>query len=160
MDWSHELLTDDEASLFHRLAVFPGTFSLDQVESVCADERIPRPAIGGLLARLVEQSQVQAGQGRFWLLETLRGYAGERLAAAGESRRLLDRHAHDTAGRLAALSRQLWTADEPVAVAALTAHVVDLHAAWEHAASTDRSLAVQLAGDIYDFAYIRGRLDL
>ncbi|HVE98481.1 MAG TPA: BTAD domain-containing putative transcriptional regulator [Mycobacteriales bacterium] len=160
MDWSHELLTDDEARLFYRLSVFPGPFSLDQVESVCADEPSARTAIAGLVARLVEQSLVQTGQGRFWLLETLQAYARERLDAVGETRRLRERHARDTAARLAGLDRQLWSPAEETAVAALTGLVVDLHAAWDHARTHDRSLAVQLAGDVYDFAYIRQRLDL
>jgi predicted ATPase/DNA-binding SARP family transcriptional activator len=160
VDWSHGLLTDDEASLFYRLSVFPGPFSLDQVESVCADESIARPAIPGLVARLVEQSLVQTGQGRYWLLETLQAYARERLDAVGETQRLRDRHARHTAARLADLDRQLWSPVEGTAVAALTELVVDLHAAWDHATTHDRPLAVQLAGDVYDFAYIRQRLDL
>jgi predicted ATPase len=160
VDWSHELLTPAEARLFHRLAVFPGAFSLDQVEAVCADDAVPRPAVAGLLARLVEQSLVQSAQGRFWLLETLRAYAGELLDASGDHRALRERHAHDTAARLAEADRQLWTAAEPSAVAALTELVVDMRAAWAYAIAHDRPLAVRLAGDSYDFAYIRQRLDL
>jgi predicted ATPase/DNA-binding SARP family transcriptional activator len=160
VDWSHDLLTAAEARLLRRLAVFPGHFTLDQAESVCADDRIGRPAVAGLVARLVEQSLVQAGRGRFWLLETLRAYAGERLAAAGETPRLRERHARETAARLASLDRQLWTPAEPAAVAALTELTVDLHAAWDHAIAHDRQLAVVLAGDVYDFAYYRQRLDL
>jgi predicted ATPase len=87
VDWSHGLLTPAEAGLFHRLAVFPGAFSLDQVETVCADELISRPAVAGLLARLIEQSLVQSARGRLWLLETLRAYAGEQLDASGNHRR-------------------------------------------------------------------------
>jgi predicted ATPase/DNA-binding SARP family transcriptional activator len=160
VDWSYRLLTDDEARLFARLAVFPGAFSVDQAEAVCSGDSLPRAAIAPLVARLVEQSLLQAGEGRFWLLETLRAYAAERLEAGGEARSLRSRHAHDTAGRLAALDRRLWSADEPAAVAALTELVVDLHAAWEHAADHDPALAVQLAADAYGFAYVRQRLDL
>ena len=61
--------------------MFPAGFSLDRVESVCADDSLPATAVAGLVARLVEQSLVQAGEGRFWLLETLRTYA--RRAARG-----------------------------------------------------------------------------
>ncbi|MDD7939459.1 hypothetical protein PHK61_13620 [Actinomycetospora lutea] len=89
MDWSHEQLTPEDARLFRRLAVFPGAFSLEQVEAVGVDGPTPSAAVTGAVAgvaRLVEQSLVQAGDGRFWLLETLRTYAQERLAAAGEDR--------------------------------------------------------------------------
>jgi predicted ATPase/DNA-binding winged helix-turn-helix (wHTH) protein len=160
VDWSHELLTDDEARLFYRLAVFPGAFTLEQAESVCCDEAIARPAIAGLVARLVEQSLVQAGQGRFWLLETLRAYAIERLVASGEHQLLRKRHARDTALRLTDLARDLPTTREAEAVTALAALGADLHAAWAYAADHDRPLAVQLAGDVYEYAYHRQRRDL
>ncbi|GAA5118926.1 ATP-binding protein [Pseudonocardia adelaidensis] len=160
VDWSHELLTPDEARLFRRLAVFPGSFPLDRVESVCADESLPAAAVAGLLARLVEQSVVQVGRGWFWLLETLRTYAQERLAAAGEELRLRGRHAHDAAGRLTDLDRRLWTPAEATAVAAVGRLVPDLQIAWDYAVEHAPSLAVRLAGDIYDFAYIRQRTDL
>ena len=159
VDWSHELLTDAEATVFARLAVFPGAFSLDQAEAVCADEHLPRPALAPLLAQLVERSLVQAGQGWFWLLETLRTYAAERTDAAGGPQ-LRARHARHTAERLAALRPLLTTADEPAAVVALAALGADLHVAWTHAVEHDRALAVQLAADVYDYAYHRQRLDL
>jgi predicted ATPase len=157
VDWSHELLSPEEARLFGRLAVFPSAFSLDQAEEVCADEHIPRSAVPTLLARLVEQSVVQAGQGRLWLLETLRAYAAERV---DDEPALPARHARFTAQRLAAQRLRLSTAEEPAAVAALVAMDADLHAAWTWAVERDRALAVQLAGDVYDYAYHRQRRDL
>jgi predicted ATPase/DNA-binding SARP family transcriptional activator len=159
VDWSYDLLTDDEALLFARLAVFPGRFTLGQAEAVCPDEHIAARSVPGLLARLVEQSMVQSGQGRFWLLETLRVYAVERLDPT-DAHRLSVRHARDTAARLASLAPQLSTADEPAAVAAIAALGADLHAAWNHAVDHDRALAVQLAADVYDYAYHRQRRDL
>ena len=160
VEWSHELLTADEALLFARLPVFPGSFELDQVEAVCTDERLATSAIGPLLARLVEQSLLRRVEGRFTLLETLRAYAAEQLERAGERELLRRRHAHDTAGRLAAHMARLWTPEEPDAVAVLTELVDDLHAAFRHAVEHDRPLAIRLAGDVQDFAYFRQRLDL
>ena len=75
VDASYGLLTPDEATLFVRLAVFPGPFRLREARLVCADDRLDASAVGPLLARLVEQSMVQSGAGRFWLLDTLRTYA-------------------------------------------------------------------------------------
>lgn len=69
-------------------------------------------------------------------------------------------HAHDAAERLAALDERLWTPDEPAAVAGLGELTADLHAAWDYATEHDRPLAVQLAGDVYDYAYLRQHLDL
>jgi predicted ATPase/DNA-binding SARP family transcriptional activator len=160
LEWSHELLAPAEAVLFRRLGVFPAGFALAQAEAVCADGDLPQPAVPALLARLVEQSLVQRRpDNRFALLETLRAYAVERLEAAGETH-LRDRHARDTAARLTAESRRLWTENEPMAVRALHALTPDLHASWAHIVERDRDLALQLVADVYDFAYFRQRLDL
>ncbi len=159
VDWSYGLLTDDEARLFARLAVFPSSFSVDQAEAVCAEAPLSPSTVAPLLARLSEQSLVQTGRGRFWLLETLRAYAEERLAPADRSA-LRTRHARDVAERLAQLSREIVTPREAEAVAAIARMGSDLHAAWDYAVEHDRQLAVRLAGDVHDFAYQRQRLDL
>ncbi|WP_167761640.1 BTAD domain-containing putative transcriptional regulator [Blastococcus sp. CT_GayMR19] len=159
VDWSYGLLTEEEARLFARLAVFPSSFALDRVEAVCAEAPLSPSAVAPLLARLADQSLVQSGRGRFWLLETLRVYAGERLGPA-EVLPLRSRHAADVAERLTELSGQIRTAHEAAAVTAIAALGADLHAAWSYAAEHDRPLAVRLAGDVHDFAYQRQRLDL
>ena len=98
VDWSHDLLGPTERVLFRRLAVFAGSFSLEAAASVCDDQPAPDPGrIVELLASLVDHSLVVSvevkGERRFGLLETLRAYAAERLAEAGETeevhRRLL-----------------------------------------------------------------------
>jgi predicted ATPase len=96
LDWSHELLAEDERVLFRRLAVFAGGFDLDAVETVCADAALDRSATADLLARLVEKSLVAVSGGRelrYRLLETVRMYAAERLRDAGEAAELARRHA-------------------------------------------------------------------
>jgi predicted ATPase len=98
LQWSHGLLESDERMLFRRLAAFAGGFELDAVESVCAAGDLDRPGIADLVARLVEKSIVAAQEGssrerRYWLLETVRVYARERLEEAGETSALADRHA-------------------------------------------------------------------
>jgi predicted ATPase/DNA-binding SARP family transcriptional activator len=160
VEWSSDLLTADEAALFARLAVFPAAFRLNQAEAVCADEHLAAVAVAPLLARLVEQSLLRRVGERFTLLETLRAYAGERLDDTGTRDALRRRHAVDTAYRLTMQTARLWTKEEAAAVAALTELVEDLHAAFRFAAEHDRPLAVRLAGDVHDFAYIRQRLDL
>jgi predicted ATPase/DNA-binding SARP family transcriptional activator len=159
VDWSFGLLTTPEARLLLRLQVFPGSFTLDQVEAVCTDGPPPDHDVGGLLGRLVDQSLVQAAQGRFRLLDTIRAYTRERLDE--EEREVLEaRHAADVAARLATLSARLSGRDEPAAVATLAALGPDLHVAWSYAARHDRALAVRLAADVMDYAYVRQRLDL
>ena len=159
VDASYRLLTPDEALVFERLAVFPGPFLLAQARTVLGDDRLPAASIGPLLLRLVEQSLVQSGNGRFWLLETLRTYAAELLSGEDAST-LRARHAREVAGRVAQLRWQRAPDTEVECVAALSAMTPDLHQAWDHALHHDRDLAVELAGSIYEFAYLRQRRDL
>lgn len=160
VDWSYDLLEPDGALLFARLGVFPRSFSLEQVEAVCADEWLSKPSLGMLLAQLVEQSLVQRTQGRYQLLETLRQYSQAKLEATDEAHRLQRRHAEDTAERLTSLQQVLWSPREAAASAALTALVDDLHAAWTYATHHDHELAIRLAADVFDFAYYRQRREL
>ena len=98
IEWSYELLTAPERTLFRRLSVFSG-WSLEMAEQVCSDEDIPATDVLGLTAALVDKSLVVLdpevlGQARYRMLDTIREYAALRLAQAGESaavrRRLRD----------------------------------------------------------------------
>ncbi|MEU1811259.1 BTAD domain-containing putative transcriptional regulator [Micromonospora aurantiaca (nom. illeg.)] len=78
VDWSWGLLTDDERRLAERLAVFPASVTADSAAGVAG------PAAAALLDALVDKSLLQVvGDGRFRMLETIREYGLERLAAAG-----------------------------------------------------------------------------
>lgn len=88
IDWSHSLLDHRERILLRRLSVFTG-WSLDMAEFVCADASLPAAAILDLLAALVDKSLVvrepdALGQARYRMLDTIRAYAAEKLAEAGE----------------------------------------------------------------------------
>ena len=95
IDWSHRLLTDDEARLFRRLSVFQGGFTLDGVQAVCADG--PEVDVIGLVAGLVQKSMVVADRldddsTRFRLLESQHAFALDRLRDADEIELMDRRH--------------------------------------------------------------------
>jgi hypothetical protein len=94
IDWSHDLLTDPERTLFRRLAVFAGGWSLEPAEGVCSEGL--GDDVLDLLTGLVDKSLVlvegQGADARYRLLETIRQYAGEKLLAAGEAEAVRDRH--------------------------------------------------------------------
>jgi predicted ATPase/class 3 adenylate cyclase len=95
IDWSYRLLTDDEALLFRRLAVFRDGFTLESVQGVCGE------ALAGdvldILAGLVQKSIVVAERtedlgSRYRLLESLLAYAEDRLRETGEIELMRRRH--------------------------------------------------------------------
>ncbi len=83
LDWSHDLLDDDEKVVFRRLAAFAGGFTLDTVERVVADDTIGRGAVAEILEDLVAKSLVVDVPGRVGrrlrLLEPTRQYASDRV---------------------------------------------------------------------------------
>jgi predicted ATPase len=96
IDWSYDLLTPQEQTLFTRLAIFAGSFSLEAVEVVCSGEGIEDVEILDLIASLTDKSLVIAETSghseRYRLLESLRAYAWEKLKAAGDPHQLASRH--------------------------------------------------------------------
>ena len=95
VEWSDALLTGDERLLLRRMAVFAGGFDLTAVNAVCASDGQTSARIADLTARLVEKSLLlrRADTGLYQLLETIRQYAAEQLALAGELDVIRDRHA-------------------------------------------------------------------
>ena len=78
IEWSHDLLAPEEQTLFRRLSVFAGGASLDACEAVTGADL-------DVLASLVDKSLVRQTEDRFWMLETIREYALERLTEVGEA---------------------------------------------------------------------------
>jgi predicted ATPase len=78
IEWSHDLLTPDERRLFAWLAVFAGGCTLDSAHEVCDADL-------DTLQSLVEKSLVRHTSERFWMLETIREFALDRLEATGET---------------------------------------------------------------------------
>jgi non-specific serine/threonine protein kinase len=97
VDWSYELLTGAERVFFQRLSVFVDGFELEAVEAVCISDGVEPEDLLGLLLQLVDKSLVnahsQGGNARYRLLETLREYGWEQLAASGQARAVQARHA-------------------------------------------------------------------
>jgi predicted ATPase/DNA-binding SARP family transcriptional activator/DNA-binding CsgD family transcriptional regulator len=98
LDWSHRLLGEPERTLFARLCVFAGGWTLEAAEAVESGEDIEEGEVLDLLSGLVDKSLVGAeatedDEVRYRMLEPIRQYARERLEASGNADELRGRHA-------------------------------------------------------------------
>ena len=143
LDWSHNLLGHEESTVFRRLAVFSGGFSVEGAQWVCSDEQIDAWAVLDTLSALVDKSLVLVDASvrpRYRFLESTRAYAMEKLAEAGETNRWLKRHAQSTRAICEAAARQrdvdwMWAEMNNVRVAY----------AWAIGPGGDHSVAIALA---------------
>jgi predicted ATPase/DNA-binding CsgD family transcriptional regulator len=95
LDWSYDLLSEAERKLFARLSVFAGGWTLAAAEQIGAERGEQQEVMPGL-SSLVDKSLVDVdqhfGEPRYRYLETIRQYAGQKLAQAGETHPARDRH--------------------------------------------------------------------
>ncbi|MHC3474439.1 ATP-binding protein [Streptomyces sp. 7R007] len=115
--WSHALCSPEERTLWARASVFRGGFDLEGVEGVCTDASLPRAALLDALDGLVEKSVLihrqSDGRSRYQMLETVREYGRECLAASGQLAVLRRRHRDHCLG-LTARARDEWFGPQQV----------------------------------------------
>jgi len=151
VDWSYELLFDDEQRVFERLAVLPGGCDLATAEAVCADDAIAAADVADHLHALVDKSLVVAVQGgggvRFTQLQTLAQYGRERLTERGDAVRIRDAMAEHFA-KLCSQSAAAYTGDQQRAwLTAMDQEHDNLRAALDWAAAEDDAeAALMIAG--------------
>ena len=96
IDWSYDLLSENERSLLRRLSVFAGGWVLEAAEYVGCEEGIEACEVLDLLSQLVNKSLVTVEAGgtetRYGMLETIRQYAQEKLVEVDESGYARDLH--------------------------------------------------------------------
>ena len=171
VEWSYHLLTRAERMLLRRLAVFVGGARLEAVEQVCTYDG---PSYGGpgadgisadrivdLLAGLVDKSLIMVaaadGEARYTMLETIRVYATEQLADAGEHTAMRAAHARYYADLAAASVSQLHGPDQLRWLQRLTAERANMRAAIEYASGhSDGDTALRLAGALSQFWWLTG----
>jgi len=94
IDWSYDLLTEQERALLRRLAVFAGGWTLEAAEAVVPMDGLSKEEVLDVLQHLVDKSLValDAEGRRYRLLDTIRQYALERLNESGEQDRIRGCH--------------------------------------------------------------------
>ncbi|MGZ6692379.1 MAG: helix-turn-helix transcriptional regulator [Solirubrobacteraceae bacterium] len=161
VQWSHELPSRDEQVLLRRLSVFAGGFTYEAAEEVCAFDAVERDRLLDLLASLVDQSLVLASEQsfvmRYRLQETMRQFARERLAEAGEEASLGRRHRDAFLGLAEQAGPHLETGRQREWLALLDAEAANLMTAIEHAVRTDVTRALRFCAALYRWWGARGR---
>lgn len=162
VDWSYELLSPAERTLFNRLSVFAGGLTLEAAEAVCTGGSIEESHVLDLLAHLADKSLIvpeegAAGTARYRLLETLREYGRERLHASGEEPNLLERHRDYFASLAEAGRRELAGPRQTQWVTLLEEMHGNLRAALQNAIDRgDAVRALRLGSAFWQFWWIRG----
>jgi predicted ATPase len=159
--WSHDLLSAEEQTLFSRLAIFNGGFTLEAAEAVSTTiGPLAQDVLDGVTL-LVEKSLVKpledAGEPRYTMLETIREFGIECLAKSGEEPRARTAHAAYFAALATGSTTHLFSARRERHLARLTAELDNYRAAlaWSLSEGGDASLAQAIAGELYFFWVMR-----
>jgi predicted ATPase/DNA-binding SARP family transcriptional activator len=161
LDWSFERLDPDEQRLLRRLAVFPSRFPLPWAVRVCADGDLTPERILPVLARLVEKSlvlkdrQSNSGRRHHELLQIIRQYAEERLAAAGEANQFRQEYARFVVNWAEERAARLGLADDDEFIE-LSEATNDLRTTHAWARRHDPDLALRLSAALWLHTELRG----
>jgi non-specific serine/threonine protein kinase len=165
LDWSYGLLSELERSLFRRLSVFTGGFTLEGAEAVGHDEGADAADVLEILAALVDKSLVVAepdadASVRYRLLETVRQYGQERLTETSARDTLAHRHAMYFLALAERAERELvGSTHQTVWLDRLEREHGNFRAALQWAIDCgDSDSAGRLAGALYRLWYLRGHL--
>jgi predicted ATPase/tetratricopeptide (TPR) repeat protein len=156
VDWSYDLLTEEEQGLLRALSVFSGGHTLEAAEEVFGADVLD------LLSRLVNKSLVQtdgpAGEGepRYQMLETIRRYAWDRLIEEGEAGRYRGRHLEYCLRLTEEAERGLLGPEQRAWLERLTAEHGNLRAALDWAYSERPDAGLRLAAAVTRYWLVRG----
>ncbi|MGI5421517.1 BTAD domain-containing putative transcriptional regulator [Actinomadura luteofluorescens] len=154
VEWSWDLLDEAEQTLARRLTVFAGGLTLEAAMGVCglddADE---------LLVELADKSLVQSDGSRYRMLDTVRAFCAERLAAAGELERFERAHAEYFAGLARRAEPHLRGAEQLEWLELLAADHGNLHAALRRSVRPDPALALRIIARLSWYWWLRGRVE-
>jgi predicted ATPase len=160
IDWSYELLTERDRSVFDRLAVFAGGYTLDAAQVVCLTAEVPDVAVVDALGSLIDKSLLVAEHSelgtRYSQLETIRQYAEEHLLASGDADMVRERHARFYGAFAREAGPGLWSGNEVEWAHRVENDLDNIRAAvsWAVAAG-EVDLAMRIAGALVSQAAAR-----
>lgn len=165
IDWSYDLLSENERLFLRRLSVFAGSWTLEAAEEVCSGvegDTIQSADVLDLLSQLVNKSLVvvvehsQSGETRYRMLETIRQYASDRLLEAGDSEALRRRHLAYFVKLTVQAGTELYRSNQVFWLNKLEEELDNLRTALEWALPTDNEAGLRVvAGPIFRFWVFR-----
>ena len=157
IEWSYDLLTAGEQGLFARLAIFAGGCSYEAAEEIAGADP---DTLQSLLDKSLLRRRDSLSAPRFWMLETIREYAAERLAETGDAHRLRDRHLAYYLGLVEDAEPELTGPDQGQWYELLALEQENVREALAFACDDgDGERALMLAGTIWRFWWSRGQVD-
>jgi len=156
--WSDNSLPENEQTLFRRLGVFAGGWTLEEAQAICSGDNLETDDIPALLTRLLEKSlvslQEQAGQARYQMLVTIRQYAHEKLAELHETERAQNRHLDFFLYLAEEAEDKLHGSQQPIWLERLEVELDNLRAALRWGFESRTEAGFRLAGSLWLFWFM------
>jgi predicted ATPase/DNA-binding XRE family transcriptional regulator/Tfp pilus assembly protein PilF len=161
IEWSYDLLSSEEQTLFRRLSVFVNSWTLEAAESICSDVNVKSKVIIALLTQLINKSLVikdeMEDETRYRMLETIRQFACEKLMESEEDQVSIKAHAEYFLNFVEEVEPQLTGAEQIIWINHLEVEYDNLRAALDWFIRTRHgNSALRLASALGRFWHIRG----
>lgn len=167
IEWSYDLLNQNEQALFRRLSIFAGSFTLEAAQTICGDEEIQSDEILTLLGRLLDKSLLQVDPSlrdtglatRYRFLDTICSFGRLKLEETGEGRCMRDRHAACFVSLVEAAGPELLLSNQGIWYKLLQAENDNIRAVVEWSAESDQAeSALRMVGALLWFWWSHGSI--
>jgi predicted ATPase/class 3 adenylate cyclase len=164
IDWSWDLLDEDERELLRRLSVFSGGWNLDAAEAIVNDPQQEQLDVLEGLFNLVNKSvvivgQTSDGETSYHLLETIRQYARERLVEAGEIAQMRQRHAEYYTDRVISARERMFTEGDRTWIELVDEDYSNIRTALEWNLENEPFEALKLVEGIQQYYILRSMIE-
>ncbi|HXQ33448.1 MAG TPA: adenylate/guanylate cyclase domain-containing protein, partial [Anaerolineales bacterium] len=163
IDWSYDILSENERLLLRRLSVFAGGWTLEAAEEVCSGDSIETYEVLDLLTQLINKSLVvviaegsQSGETRYRMLETIRQYAREKLLEVGGNEVVRNRHLAYFVKLVEQAEPELYRSNQVFCFNKLDDEIDNLRMAMEWALVANIATGLQIASIPWRFWNVRG----
>jgi predicted ATPase/class 3 adenylate cyclase len=162
IDWSYDLLPENERTLLRRLSIFSGGWTMEAAEAICSGGEVEEWEILDLLSHLVDKSLVISeelnGSARYRILESIRQYGRDRLMDADETSTLGEKHFHYYLDMAESAEPKLQGPDQKLWLEQLEEEHDNFRSAlqWRRTGEANPEQGLRMAGALWRFWYIRG----